>query len=77
MVPRGVKRTIDYTTELEEIEQKIVKHKKQIESLEQRRKDVTDLQHRAETEKLMRFLSDAGISVSDAIQKLSDVDVSA
>ncbi len=70
-MPRGVKRTIDYSSELDEIEQKIVKHKKQIESLEQRRKEVSSMQQKAETEKLMRFLSDSGISVSDAIEKLS------
>ncbi len=70
-MPRGVKRAIDYSSELEEIEQKIVKHKKQIESLEQRRKEISSMQQKAETEKLMRFLSDTGISVNDAIEKLS------
>ncbi len=70
-MPRGVKRAIDYSSELEEIEQKITKHKKQIESLEQRRKDISLMQQKAETEKLMRFLSDTGISVNDAIEKLS------
>ncbi len=70
-MPRGVKRAIDYSSELEEIEQKIEKHKKQIESLEQRRKEISSMQQKAETEKLMRFLSDTGISVNDAIEKLS------
>jgi len=70
-MPRGVKRAIDYSSELEEIEQKIAKHKKQIESLEQRRKEISSMQQKAETEKLMRFLSDTGISVNDAIEKLS------
>ncbi len=70
-MPRGVKRAIDYSSELEEIEQKITKHKKQIESLEQRRKEINLLQQQAETEKLMKFLSETGISVNDAIEKLS------
>ncbi len=69
-MPRG-KRQVDYRQELEEIEQKISKHKKQIESLEQRRKDVLSLQQKAEAEKLMRFLSSSGISVNDAIEKLT------
>ncbi len=71
-MPRGVKRAIDYSSELKEIEQKISKHKKQIDSLEQRRKEITELQQRAETDKLMKFLSDTGITVNDAIQKLSE-----
>ncbi len=70
-MPRGTKRIVDYSQELEEIEQKIEKHKKQIGSLEQRRKDVISLQQKAETEKLMKFLSSSGITVSDAIEKLS------
>ncbi len=70
-MPRGTKRIVDYSQELEEIEQKIEKHRKQIGSLEQRRKDVISLQQKAETEKLMKFLSSSGITVSDAIEKLS------
>ncbi len=73
-MPRGAKRLVDYSQELEEIEQKIEKHKKQIVSLEQRRKDVIALQQKTEAEKLMRFLSSSGITVNDAIEKLSTSD---
>ncbi len=70
-MPRGVKREINYETELAQIEQKINKHKMQISSLEARRQEITDLQQKAEAEKLMRFLAKNALSVNDAIEKLS------
>lgn len=70
-MPRGVKKEVNFTNELAEIDAKIKKHKAQISTLENRRKDITELQEQAETKRLMEFLSQSGLSIADVIDKLS------
>lgn len=70
-MPRGVKKEVNFTNELAEIDAKIKKHKAQISALENRRKDITELQEQAETKRLMEFLSQSGLSIADVIDKLS------
>lgn len=69
-MPRGVKREINYESELAEIDRKITRHKEQIASLESRRNEIADIQRQAELKKLMDAISQSGMSVSDAIEKL-------
>lgn len=70
-MPRGVKREVNYTEELAEIDRKVARHKEQIASLEARRHEIEDLQQRAEATRLMTFLSKQGMSVNDVIEKLT------
>ena len=72
-MPRGVRRTINYDSELAEIERKIVGHKEQIRQLEDRRKEIAEQQQRADSERMMAFLKQQGLSVEEAISQLSPV----
>ena len=72
-MPRGVRRTINYDSELAEIERKIVGHKEQIHQLEDRKKEIVEQQKRADSERMMAFLKQQGLSVEEAISQLSPV----
>lgn len=70
-MPRGVRRIVNYDSELAEIDRKIASHKEQIHQLEDRRKEIVEQQQRADSERMMSFLKQQGISVEDAISLLS------
>ena len=70
-MPRGVRRIVNYDSELAEIDRKIAGHKEQIHQLEDRRKEIAEQQQRADFERMMSFLKQQGISVEDAISLLS------
>ena len=70
-MPRGVKKEVNYTAELAEIDAKINRHKAQISTLEARRKEIVDLQQQADAKRLMEFLTKSGLSIADVIEKLS------
>ena len=72
-MPRGVRRAINYDSELAEIERKIVGHKEQIHQLEDRKKEIVEQQKRADSERMMAFLKQQGLSVEEAISQLSPV----
>lgn len=72
-MPRGVRRTINYDSELAEIDRKIAGHKEQIHQLEDRRKEIAEQQQRADFERMMAFLKQQGLSVEEAISQLSPV----
>lgn len=70
-MPRGVRRSINYDSELTEIDRKIAVHKEQIRQLEDRKKEVIELQQRADAQRMMEYLKHHGISVDMAISQLS------
>ena len=70
-MPRGVRRIVNYDSELAEIDRKIAGPREQIHQLEDRRKEIAEQQLRADSERMMSFLKQQGISVEDAISLLS------
>ena len=72
-MPRGVRRIVNYDSELAEIDRKIAGHREQIHQLEDRRKEIAEQQLRADSERMMAFLKQQGLSVEEAISQLSPV----
>lgn len=72
-MPRGVKKTVDYAKEIEEIEQKISTHKNLIDTLKKEKSNLKREQQKAEKVKLVELIADSGLTaeqLSDLISKV-------
>ena len=69
-MPRGVRKTVNYQSELEEIHTKVSKYKQYIENLEARKKELLQLQRQADADRLMDFLERNALTVDAAMTAL-------
>lgn len=70
-MPRGVKRTINITEEIAAVDAKIQRHEKSIAELKSMRSQLEDQQYRQDTGRLMEAITMNGMTIDDAIEKLS------
>lgn len=70
-MPRGVRKTVNYQSELEEIHTKVSKYKQYIENLEARKKELLQLQRQADAARLMDFLDRNALTVDAAMTALT------
>lgn len=70
-MPRGVKRTINITEEIAAVDAKIQRHEKSIAELKSMRSQLEDQQYRQDTGRLMQAITMNGMTIDDAIEKLS------
>lgn len=70
-MPRGVRRERNIEEELAIVDAKINKHEKSIAELKNMRSQLEEQQYRKDASRLMQAISLSGISVDDAVAKLS------
>lgn len=70
-MPRGVRRELNIEEELAIVDAKINKHEKSIAELKNVRSQLEEQQYRKDASRLMQAVSSSGISVDDAVAKLS------
>ncbi len=70
-MPRGVRKTVNYQSELDEIHAKITKYEQYIENLEARRTELLQLQRQADADRLMDFLERNALTVDAALTVLT------
>ena len=68
---RGVRRERNIEEELAIVDAKINKHEKSIAELKNARSQLEEQQYRKDASRLMQAVSSSGISVDDAVAKLS------
>lgn len=69
-MPRGVKKIINYDEEIEHIDMRIEKYKKELAELNERRQELVNTKRQNEVSALYEALQHSGMSVSDALTAL-------
>ena len=73
-MPRGVKRVIDYSQEMSELDAKIQKHQAAISALNERKSEISNLQKQEEVKRLTDFLERSGMTIEQVINQIQSKD---
>jgi len=72
-MPRGVKKTVDYAKEIEEIEKKIEANKNLIDTLKKEKLALKHEQQKSEKVKLVKMIADSGLTTDQLTDLLAKV----
>lgn len=70
-MPRGVKKTINYSEEIQKVEMRIVHHQNSIKELEEKRQMLIQQKNEKDMNLLFTFLSENNISAEDLLKQLN------
>ena len=70
-MPRGVKKAINYSEEIQKVEMRIVHHQNSIKELEEKRQMLIQQKNEKDMNLLFTFLSENNISAEDLLKQLN------
>ena len=69
-MPRGVKKTVDYTEAIAEIDKKIAANKAALKDLTKQRNQLMSKKKNADMDAALKIIGDKGISASELLEML-------
>ena len=69
-MPRGVRKTVDYSDSIAKIDEKIAAHKDSIKELTKQKNEILNKKKSADMEAALKIIEDKGISAGELLEML-------